>query len=589
MVRLLFAIASISVVTACATAPPKKPDISSGDIPAVTAHLEELISHEMAQNDLTGLSIAVVKGGDTVWSEGFGSADLQTKAPATADTLFRAGSTAKVVNAVKVMQLVEQDRLALDQDIRSYLPGFSVKSRDSDSPVITLRQLLSHQSGLPSDRAEGMWGSSERAHFESTLDHLSESYLSSVPGTVFSYSNLGFNVVGEVIAQTTETEYPDAMDALLSSLGMTQSYFSPSPGEPSAATGYSGGKLRTELSLRDVPAGGLSASARDMARLLELLTNQGNVGGAPIISESSLAEILQDQTSAQPLNIGIHGGLGVFQYDGVLHPDLEIYLHDGATHSHRALIMFSPKHQYGVALLSNDQNAGPSLRRIGERGLTLLHEATYGEPPAKRATAWPKHAKEDNTGIDAMAGYYATPIGLARFLNDKGTLKVEFADRVLSTHRHRDQGPIHLSYRLLGIFPVNLGELGRIGFSTREVEGKTLLIGTNTLGHSRVAGVRIHPVPISPAWEDRLGDYELVSEFPVAEVKPGGLALKDGFLVASAQLESGEKLEYVLQPVNDQEAIIAGIGRSLGETVTVRSTDEGELFEYAGLVFKRIP
>lgn len=591
MVRLratALAIALIFLLNACATTPPKKPDIRSGDISAVTAHLEQLVSHEMTENELTGLSIAVIGDGETVWSRGFGVSDLQTKEPVTADTLFRAGSIAKLFNAVKIMQLVEQNQVALDQDIRSYLPDFSIKSRNPGTPGITLRHLLSHQSGLPSDRAEGMWSHREPAAFESMLNHLSSSYLTSPPGAVFSYSNLGFDVIGQLLATMEGEQYAAAMEALLTHLEMGQSAFSSSPHKPTVAKGYSHGKPRAELSLRDVPAGGLSTSARNLAHLVELFTNDGVFDNVRIISENSVAEILRDHTSHQPLNIGVHAGLGIFQYDGALHPDLEIYMHNGATHSHRALIMFSAKHRYGIALLSNSQNSGRSLRRIAERGLALLHEATQGEAPRKIASAWPKGTKEDRTDIDMMTGYYATPLGLARFLNDNGDLKAEFANNRFRTHRNQEQGPHYLSYRLFGILPVDLGELGRIGFSTREVQGKTLLIGTNLIGHSRMAGVQVQPTPISESWKNRLGDYELVSEFPVADIKSGGLALKDGFLVAFAKLESGENLEYVLQPMGDHEAIVAGMGRSLGETVTAYLTDEGEVFEYAGLIFKRV-
>jgi len=589
MVRRLFAVAAISLMTACTAAPPTKPDVEPGDMAAVTAHLEALVAHEMAQHKLTGLSLALVSGGETVWAEGFGSADLQAKTPVTGDTLFRAGSTAKVFNAVKIMQLVEQNRLALDQDIRTYLPDFSIKSRASDDPVITLRQLLSHQSGLPSDWAAGMWGEKEPDDLDTVLDHLSSRYLSSEPGTLFSYSNLGIDLVGHIIATTEALGYTDAMQPLLNRLGMERSAFSAFPEAPPVARGYYQGKPRTELSLRSVPAGGLSTSAKELARVIELFTNRGEMAGDPVISDASIKTILQDHTSHQALNLGIHAGLGLFHYNGQMHPDLDLYMHDGATHSHRALILFSARHGYGIALLSNSQNAGPSLRRIGERGLALLHETNLGEAPPRIASTWPRGTRSDNTSIDAMAGHYATPLGLARFYNDRGRLKVAVSDRVFNTQRHRDGGPVHLAYRFLGLFPIDLGELGRIGFSTRDIQGQTLLMAHNTLGHSRVAGVRIHPTPISPVWKARLGDYELISDFPVAEVKPGSLALKDGFLVASAQLESGERLEYVLQPVNDQEAIVAGLGRSLGETVTFRSTEQGELFEYAGLILKRIP
>ncbi|MCP8900630.1 serine hydrolase domain-containing protein [Gilvimarinus xylanilyticus] len=574
-------------LTACAMAPPPAPEVKQGEFAALPGYLERLAEHKMAQDKVTGLSMAVVAHGQLIWSGGFGYADASTQQPATDQTLFRAGSLSKLVNAVKVMQLVEAEQLALDENIQTYLPDFSFHSRFDNTAPITLRDLLTHQSGLPSDLAYRMWTLDPPEPVDSVFPYLSSTYLASPPGEVYRYSNLGFDVIGTVIAKTANTPYANTMQSLLDAMGMQSAEFSSSPDEPPVAHGYQNHKPRTELLLRDIPAGGLSSNAIDLAQLLTLFTTQGKVDGEAIISPQSVATILSDYTSHADLNTGTKAGLGVFEYQGRLHPSLKLYTHNGATHSHRALILFSAQHRYGVVLLSNSANASHTLRALGEASIELLHQATYGEPAPTITSRWPRLAERDNSSLEQMTGFYATPAGLAQFAVLNETLKAHFAGKTFATQQQVKQGPHYLDYKLFGFIPIDLGHLGRIGFSTRKVNGKTLLIGTDTLGIERIAGVKIEPVPIPNAWRERVGDYTLTREFPVADVKSGGLRIKNGFLLAQAKLATGESLEYVLQPVNDHLAIIAGLGRSLGETVFAKRDQHGQWLEFSGLRFER--
>lgn len=583
----LIALTLTILLAACATAPPQPPTIREGDFAALPEYLQRLIEHERQKNDITGLSIALVGQGETVWSDGFGYADLPSEQPATRTTRFRAGSVSKLFNAVKVMQLVEQKQLSLEQDINVYLPEFSINRRtDSDAPI-TLKNLLTHQSGLPSDLAGEMWTQGQPEPTDSVFPYLAATYLTNPPGSVFSYSNLGFDVVGEIIARTQEVDYPQAMQSLLDDLGMHDSAFSARADVPTTASGYSRNKARPELSLRDVPAGGLSTNAEDLAQVLKLFTNQGMVDGQQQLSNPSIATLLDDYTSESAVNIGTWAGLGIFHYQAKFHPSLELYSHNGATHSHRALIVFSPRHRYGVALLSNSANSANSLHRLAGKSIELLHKATYGTKAPTLSYQWPYPSEQDETAPAKLTGYYATPAGLAQFSMKDGALKGRFAGKTFNTEQHVEQGPHYLDYKLLGLISVDLGHLGNIGFSTRRAGDKTLLIGTDPFGHARVTGVRIEASPIPEAWRKRLGDYSLASDFPVVEIDRGGLSIKDGFLVARAKLKDGPTLEYVLQPVSDDQAIIAGQGRSLGETVFFRQKGNEEWFEYSGLIFKK--
>ena len=95
---------------------------------------------------LPALSIALVDNQQIVWARGFGFADVQKQTPATADTVYRVGSVSKLFTDLAVMQLVEQGRLDLDAPVSRVLPEFS--PRNPFNTPITLRQLMSHRSGL---------------------------------------------------------------------------------------------------------------------------------------------------------------------------------------------------------------------------------------------------------------------------------------------------------------------------------------------------------------------------------------------------------------------------------------------------------
>src|SRR5262245_11006930 len=91
---------------------------------AAVQALEELIGREVTAKDLPALSVALVDDQTVVWARGFGLANPQAKAPATADTVYRVGSVSKLFTDVAVMQLVEQGKLDLDAPVTKYLPDF---------------------------------------------------------------------------------------------------------------------------------------------------------------------------------------------------------------------------------------------------------------------------------------------------------------------------------------------------------------------------------------------------------------------------------------------------------------------------------
>ena len=176
--------------------PPRPREFARGDTEAVQAYLRQWIAYEMHENQIQGLSIALVEGQKIIWAEGFGHADVAHRIEATPDTLYRIGSISKLFNAVAALQLAERGPLDLDRPIQSYLPDFAIRSRFTPHPTFTARQLMTHHSGLPTDYLNG-WNSEEPIRY--VRQQLKDEYMAYPPNTLSAYSNLGATVLGHVV------------------------------------------------------------------------------------------------------------------------------------------------------------------------------------------------------------------------------------------------------------------------------------------------------------------------------------------------------------------------------------------------------
>jgi len=157
-----------------------------------------VIEQAMHKNGVTGLSLSLVDDQQVVWAQGFGYADEANNIPATPETVYRVGSISELFTATAAMQLAEQGKIDIDRPLQTYLPEFSVKRRFTDPKPITLRHLMSHHAGLPTNVLKGMW-STTPAPFTTIVDVLQNEYTSYPPNVVWSFSNLGVTLVGHVI------------------------------------------------------------------------------------------------------------------------------------------------------------------------------------------------------------------------------------------------------------------------------------------------------------------------------------------------------------------------------------------------------
>ncbi len=195
------------------TATPLHPN--PGDVPSATrsvpapqwadavAQGRQIVRAGLIEQNLPGLSIAVGVGGDIVWAEGFGWADLANRVPVAPDTRFRIGTASTVLTSAAVGLLLEKGRLQLDEKIQTYVPEFPQKPWP-----VTLRQLMAHVSGVRNDGAdEGPLLSAECQRPVDALPHFAERPLLFEPGTRFSYSSYGWILVSAAVEAAADEPF----------------------------------------------------------------------------------------------------------------------------------------------------------------------------------------------------------------------------------------------------------------------------------------------------------------------------------------------------------------------------------------------
>ncbi|HVE55347.1 MAG TPA: serine hydrolase [Pyrinomonadaceae bacterium] len=167
---------------------------------------EDFVAKQMATDKVPGLSIGFMKG-EEIWAKGFGFADLENKIPARAESMYRLASVSKPITATAVLQLAEKGKINLDAEVQTYVPYFPKKN----FPV-TVRQLLGHLSGISHYKDYEKEGHFK--DYKNTRQAIAvfENFdLVAEPGTRFSYSSYGYNLLGAVIEGASGQAYADYM------------------------------------------------------------------------------------------------------------------------------------------------------------------------------------------------------------------------------------------------------------------------------------------------------------------------------------------------------------------------------------------
>jgi CubicO group peptidase (beta-lactamase class C family) len=191
--------------------------------------LSRILRRGQRERRLPSASAAVFEDGEVTWSEAVGLADAASGAPATPETQYRIGSITKVFTTLAVLRLRDHGVLDLDDPLERHLPGTPLGE-------LRLRGMLSHTSGLQRERPGIDWEKPRPLSPEELLGGLPEAERVLAPGQGWHYSNLAFDLLGEVVGRVAGTPYRDYVDThIIGPLGLTRTTWEP---EPPVAKGY---------------------------------------------------------------------------------------------------------------------------------------------------------------------------------------------------------------------------------------------------------------------------------------------------------------------------------------------------------------
>jgi CubicO group peptidase (beta-lactamase class C family)/D-alanyl-D-alanine dipeptidase len=369
----------------------------------VARMLERFVRHELADKGIPGISIALVNGRDIVWAKGFGLARPAARAPATAETVYRVASISKLFTDLAAMQLVERGVLHLDSPITRYLPDFR-PANPSGTPI-TLRQLMSHRSGLVREPGTGHYFDSSGATLAQTVASLNAVPPVYPPATQVKYSNAGIAVVGRVLEVTQGEPFHSYMDhAVLRPAGVRGGFQKTPAVQEKLAQGemWTVDGRRFEAPVFDLgmgPAANLYASALDLGRSAAALLNDGG-----IVRRATLEEMWRPQFEPSVDGEGIGLGFMVSKFEGT-----RLVGHDGAVYGHAAELALLPDEGLAVAVAASLDGANVVVARIARAALRGMRAVKAQAPVPEPVIT----AAIPDEWIQRLKGHYA--LGRRRF------------------------------------------------------------------------------------------------------------------------------------------------------------------------------
>ncbi|WP_026955203.1 serine hydrolase domain-containing protein [Algoriphagus vanfongensis] len=353
----------------------------------VTLRIRQL----MEDRPVMGLSVAVVKDGDLVYQEAFGWKE-DGKVKLSSSDIFRIASISKSFSATSIMQLVEQKKLRLDDDV-SDLMGFKVRNPNYPDRVITLKMLLSHTSSI--NDSEGYF----------TLDAINpaknpnweKAYNAYAPGEGYQYCNLAYNMTGTIIEKYSGERFDRYVKShILEPLGLYGGFNVNELDATKFANIYSFDTKTEEFKLSPAayaprkeeianyvenystpifsPTGGMKISALDLARYMIMHMNHGKGEQAKIISKKS-SKIMQT-----PLSPDENYGLALWKTDKLIEGEM-LTGHTGSAYGLYSAMFFDPKEKYGIVVISNgcDPSYEEGYNAVIRQTVNILYEEWISE------------------------------------------------------------------------------------------------------------------------------------------------------------------------------------------------------------------
>jgi CubicO group peptidase (beta-lactamase class C family) len=556
-----------------------------------TRFLDGYIKNKRKELGAEGVSISVISKDDLLFLRGYGYADKAAQSPVTPDTLFGIGSVSKLFTGIAVMQLVEQGEIDLDAPLETYIPDFGYKTHFPDAGPITVRTLMTHQSGLVEDIEKGWSSVNQPEHdFNELVEFLKAEYVAYPTDYITSYSNCAVALLGIVIENVSGMAFRDYIeDNICKPLGMLRSNISLRDDMlPTLAKSYdSEGAEFPFKYIRDEPAGAFISNAKEMSLFMRMILNGGELSGEQILKPEILQQMfVQQNSNLEPDFPNDHGdkwGLSWVLYNPALAYAGKYVGHSGGIpNNFYTQLHILPEHGLAVVVETNSERGAGISGEVADMAMIKALEIFKG---IKRPEAAPSPPLMPLTQdhIKQTTGTYATNyFGLLSIYPDNKSLLATspaFGDLELELKPHQD-----------GWFSFYLNDQ-----PVPELENIRITVKNGV--QERFVGIQVYdesgtilsmpfgceyqiPEEIPPKWKNRVGAYRIINpdwnipnDYTVSiQALPPGVLTVDGI---------------VLDPIFDDQAVRMGLGRGFNETVQVVDCDGDECLYYRGYLLKK--
>lgn len=334
-----------------------KPQTRLNDLQELEGFLDKFFAQQMPKEHIPGAVFTLVKDGKIFFSKGYGYADLAKKTPVIPEqTLFRVGSISKLFTATAVMQLAEQNKLKLDDDVNKYLKHFQIEN--TYKKPITFAHLLTHTDGFDSG-----WGIGAFARSASQMTPLGDFIAKRLPprimppGEVFLYSDVGMNLAGYLVEEIAGIPFAQYIEKnILQPLNMRRSsFFQPLPPQLASdlAVGYkykNGTYQQRPFVFSNTIAGNaLMATATDIGHFAIAHLQNGSYGNAKILNNATAIEMHRQHFAHYP---GMKGATYGF-YQKTINQQKAI-IHNGRHAGYTTTLYLLPEQNLGFFVACNN-------------------------------------------------------------------------------------------------------------------------------------------------------------------------------------------------------------------------------------------
>lgn len=366
----------------------------------LTAEFDKILSEQFKPGE-TGCAALVAKKGQIIYKKAFGMANLELNVPMQPDMVFRIGSITKQFTAVAILQLMEQGKLSLQDEITKFIPDYPTQAYK-----ITIEHLLTHTSGIKSYTNVPEFQKYIRTDMKPSevIDMFKNLPMEFAPGTKWNYNNSGYFLLGYIIEKVSGKSYPEYIEEnFFKPLGMTNTlYGSDSKIVKNRAWGYQpdvNGIKNADMMSMSLPyaAGSIQSTVEDLFRW-----NQA-VHSYKLVKKETLEKAFTEYKLADGKGTKYGYGWSFSQIQ-----DSRTIEHGGGINGYLTNALYLPAEDIFVAVFSNNNAKSPAF-------VSNLMAAVALGKPYTRTEIFP-----DEATLDQYKGVYENEEGLLREISRDG-------------------------------------------------------------------------------------------------------------------------------------------------------------------------